>query len=71
MTRQTTVLMYFQTLFENVTADHPLAQDEIFGPVQVLIPFETEEEAVAIANNTDYLVLSLVSGLLMVHAKCD
>jgi aldehyde dehydrogenase (NAD+) len=48
------------TLFENVTADHPLAQDEIFGPVQVLIPFETEEEAVAIANNTDY---GLVAGI--------
>ncbi len=42
------------TLFADVPADHPLAQEEIFGPVQVLIPFETEEEAVKIANGTDY-----------------
>lgn len=32
--------------------DHVLAQEEIFGPVQVLIPFRHEEEAVAIANGT-------------------
>ena len=42
------------TLFVDVPPDHPLAQQEIFGPVQVLIPFETEAEAVRIANSTDY-----------------
>ena len=42
------------TLFAGATADHPLAQDEIFGPVQVVIPFTDEDEAVAIANGTDY-----------------
>lgn len=42
------------TLFADVPADHPLAQQEIFGPVQVLIPFDTEEEAIKIANSTDY-----------------
>lgn len=48
------------TLFGPVPPDHPLAQDEIFGPVQVIIPFETEEEALRIANGTDYgLVASL------------
>ncbi len=48
------------TLFADVPADHALARDEIFGPVQVLIPFETEAEAVAIANGTDYgLVASI------------
>lgn len=48
------------TLFADVPADHPLAQDEIFGPVQVLIPFDTEEDAVRIANGTDYgLVASI------------
>ncbi|SLN45926.1 aldehyde dehydrogenase family protein [Ruegeria meonggei] len=48
------------TLFADVPPDHVLAQDEIFGPVQVLIPFETEEEAVQIANSTEYgLVASL------------
>lgn len=48
------------TLFADVPGDHALAQDEIFGPVQVLIPFETEAEAVAIANSTDY---GLVAGV--------
>ncbi|MEO1107156.1 MAG: aldehyde dehydrogenase family protein [Pseudomonadota bacterium] len=48
------------TLFADVPANHVLAQDEIFGPVQVLIPFETEEQALTIANSTDYgLVASI------------
>lgn len=42
------------TLFANVAPSHCLAQDEIFGPVQVIIPFCDEEEAVSIANGTDY-----------------
>jgi len=31
-----------------------IAQEEIFGPVLVIIPFETEEEAINIANDTPY-----------------
>jgi len=42
------------TLFGPVPPDHVLAQQEIFGPVQVLIPFEDEAQAIAIANGTDY-----------------
>ncbi|WP_037313801.1 aldehyde dehydrogenase family protein [Ruegeria halocynthiae] len=50
------------TLFADVPPDHILAKDEIFGPVQVLIPFDTEEEAVQIANGTEYgLVASIWS----------
>ncbi len=50
------------TLFGDVPPDHVLAQDEIFGPVQVLIPFDTEDEAIQIANATDYgLVASIWS----------
>ena len=50
------------TLFADVPPDHPLARDEIFGPVQVLIPFDSEDRAVAIANGTDYgLVASIWS----------
>ncbi len=50
------------TLFADVAPDHALAQQEIFGPVQVLIPFDTEEEALEIANGTDYgLVASIWS----------
>ena len=48
------------TLFRDVPPNHPLAQDEIFGPVQVIIPFDTELEALEIANNTEYgLVASI------------
>jgi len=42
------------TLFADVSADHTLAQDEIFGPVQVVIPFDDEDHAVAIANGTEF-----------------
>ncbi|WP_412564498.1 aldehyde dehydrogenase family protein [Thalassobius sp. MITS945101] len=48
------------TLFAGVAPDHSLAQDEIFGPVQVIIPFDNEEEAVAIANGTDYGLVASV-----------
>lgn len=48
------------TLFADVPPDHPLARDEIFGPVQVIIPFDTEEQALEIANGTEYgLVASI------------
>ncbi|QBF34176.1 aldehyde dehydrogenase family protein [Thalassococcus sp. S3] len=48
------------TLFSDVPPDHTLARDEIFGPVQVLIPFTDEAEALRIANSTDYgLVASI------------
>ncbi|MEP5731625.1 MAG: aldehyde dehydrogenase family protein [Sulfitobacter sp.] len=42
------------TVFADVTNDMTIAQEEIFGPVLSIIPFETEEEAVAIANDTPY-----------------
>ncbi|MEP2150369.1 MAG: aldehyde dehydrogenase family protein [Roseobacter sp.] len=42
------------TLYAGVAPNHCLAQDEIFGPVQVIIPFKDEDEAIAIANGTDY-----------------
>ena len=42
------------TLFADVPPDHALAQDEIFGPVQVIIPFKDEAEAIAIANGTAF-----------------
>jgi aminomuconate-semialdehyde/2-hydroxymuconate-6-semialdehyde dehydrogenase len=42
------------TLIEGLDATHQLNQEEIFGPVATLIPFKTEEEALAIANGTIY-----------------
>jgi len=48
------------TLFADVPPDHLLAQDEIFGPVQVLIPFDSEADALHIANGTDYGLVASV-----------
>ncbi|SDX03595.1 aldehyde dehydrogenase (NAD+) [Ruegeria halocynthiae] len=42
------------TIFVNVTNDMRIAREEIFGPVVVIIPFTDEEDAIAIANDTDY-----------------
>lgn len=48
------------TLFTKVTPNHTLAQDEIFGPVQVVIPFSDEDEAVEIANGTQFGLVSSI-----------
>lgn len=42
------------TLFSDITSDMRIAREEIFGPVLTLIPLDTLDEAVAIANDTDY-----------------
>ena len=42
------------TLFDNVTNDMAIAQDEIFGPVGCIIGFDTDDEAIAIANASRY-----------------
>lgn len=47
-------------LFGPVDPASPLAQDEVFGPVLAAIPFDTEAEAIAIANGTEY---GLVAGI--------
>lgn len=42
------------TIFADVSNDMRIAQEEIFGPVLVIIPFADEAEGIAIANNTPY-----------------
>ena len=42
------------TIFSDVSNDMRIAQEEIFGPVLVIIPFEDEDEAISIANDTPY-----------------
>ena len=42
------------TLFAGMRNDMTLAREEVFGPVVVAIPFDTEEEGIAIANDSDY-----------------
>ncbi|WP_343315168.1 aldehyde dehydrogenase [Brucella sp. BE17] len=48
------------TVFANANNDMRIAREEIFGPVATIIPFDGEEEAVAIANDTTY---GLTAGL--------
>ncbi|WP_299777580.1 aldehyde dehydrogenase family protein [uncultured Roseobacter sp.] len=48
------------TLFAGATENHRLAQEEIFGPVQVVIPFDDEAEALSIANGTAYGLVASV-----------
>ncbi|MEI6859122.1 MAG: NAD-dependent succinate-semialdehyde dehydrogenase [Shewanella sp.] len=45
---------YEPTILTGVTNDMPLASNEIFGPVAPIIGFDTEEEAIALANDTEY-----------------
>ena len=42
------------TIFTDVKNDMRIAKEEIFGPVLSIIPFETEEEAIKIVNDTEY-----------------
>src|SRR5690606_2985284 len=44
------------------TPNMSIAQQEVFGPVMVIMPFETEDEAVAIANGTDFGLVAGVFG---------
>jgi aldehyde dehydrogenase (NAD+) len=48
------------TIFADVTNHMRIAQEEIFGPVLVIIPFDDEAEAIAIANDTPYGLAAFV-----------
>lgn len=48
------------TLYCDVSNDMRIAQEEIFGPVGVVIPFDTEEDAIRIANDSDYGLIGTV-----------
>ena len=50
------------TVFADVNNNMTIAREEIFGPVLVVIPYETEEEAVRIANDTPYGLAAYVQG---------
>jgi aldehyde dehydrogenase (NAD+) len=50
------------TVFVNVTNDMTIAQEEIFGPVISMLTYKTDEEAIAIANDTVYGLHAFVSG---------
>jgi aldehyde dehydrogenase (NAD+) len=50
------------TVFANVTNDMTIAREEIFGPVLVVIAYDTEEDAIRIANDTPYGLAAYVQG---------
>lgn len=47
-------LFFKPTVLSGVTRDNPAFHEEIFGPVAVLIPFDTDAQAIELANDTDY-----------------
>jgi acyl-CoA reductase-like NAD-dependent aldehyde dehydrogenase len=57
------------TVFSEVTNDMTIAQEEIFGPVLSIIAYDTEEEAVQIANDTIYGLAGAVWAGDQEHAK--
>jgi aldehyde dehydrogenase (NAD+) len=50
------------TVFANVTHDMRIAKEEIFGPVLSIMPYDTENEAIAMANDTEYGLAGYVNG---------
>ncbi len=50
------------TLFADVDPDSTIAQDEIFGPVLCVIPYEDDDDAVRIANNSRYGLCGVITG---------
>ena len=50
------------TLFVDVDPDSALAQEEVFGPVLAVIPYDTDDDAVRIANNSKYGLSGAVNG---------
>ena len=50
------------TVFANVTNDMTIAREEIFGPVLCILPYDSEEDALRIANDTAYGLSACISG---------
>jgi aldehyde dehydrogenase (NAD+) len=57
------------TVFVNVRNDMTIAQEEIFGPVLCVIAYDTEEDAIRIANDTQYGLHAFVSGTDIQRAR--
>ncbi len=57
------------TVFSGVTNDMTIAREEIFGPVLCILPYDTEEEAIRIANDTPYGLSAYVWGDTHDHAR--
>ncbi len=51
---------YSPTIIDNIDMASPIAQEEVFGPVLVVKSFSDEDEAIALANSTEYALLGAV-----------
>jgi aldehyde dehydrogenase (NAD+) len=57
------------TVFSQANNDMTIAREEIFGPVLTMIPYESEEEAIQVANDTPYGLAGYVQGKNIDHAR--
>jgi aldehyde dehydrogenase (NAD+) len=57
------------TVFGNVTNDMTIAREEIFGPVLSILPYDSEEEAIEIANDTPYGLAAYVQTENLEHGR--
>ncbi len=57
------------TVFSEVSNDMTIAREEVFGPVLCILPYDTEEEAIRIANDTPYGLSGYVWGDSVEHAR--
>ena len=57
------------TIFSNVNNDMTIAREEIFGPVLCILPYDNEEQAVQIANDTPYGLAAYVWSKDNLHAR--
>jgi aldehyde dehydrogenase (NAD+) len=56
------------TIFGKVRNEMSIAREEIFGPVLAILPYETEEEAIALANDSEYGLSGYVQSSSLAHA---
>jgi aldehyde dehydrogenase (NAD+) len=57
------------TVFSNANNEMTIAREEIFGPVLTMIPYESEDEAIRVANDTPYGLAGYVQGEDMEHVR--
>ncbi|SDO64763.1 aldehyde dehydrogenase (NAD+) [Lutimaribacter pacificus] len=57
------------TIFTDVTNDMRIAREEIFGPVLSILPYDSEEEAIGIANDTPYGLAAYVQSASLERAR--
>ena len=53
-----------------VASDNPILNHEVFGPVAPVVTFDTDEEAITLANSTDYGLISYVYSEDLKRALC-